>query len=289
LAYDRRVWWRNARSLFEEVQLRVAISAHERRVRRRKARSPDRIMQKLTLGEYRELLAGVPTPSREQMEGFARFVSTAHSWYKHLPLLPPGIPMTFFLDPGAGTQRIVDRRGRMQQVDRLKSGFHYSWLPTAEYRDRFGHPAFARTAGTVVTLIGADGSELVPPDNQPALFEPGRAELVSLPNEVLEAGVAYVSGVIHTRASYPVLWQLPKNRDASGVDWPAEVLAQIRERVRALSVDPQLIEPPPDPADEGDLDDEECDLVLHRLLTAEGERQLRSIVAALERVVDLVR
>jgi len=284
----------------------------------------------LTLGEYRALLAGVPEPSREQIEAFARFVSTAHSWYKHLPLLPPGVPMTLFLDPGAGAQLIIDRRGRIRQVNRRKRGFHYSWLRTAEYRDRFGHAAFARSAGTgtVVSLMRAEGSQLIPSDDKPAIFDPARGELLALPDEVLEAGVAQVTGVMHPRASLPALWGFPKNFNASHVDWPtqsggATVLAEILERVRALRADPTLIEridlgldrpaerhgatvvaqvfervralgthpkqgKPPRDRDRYYLAGS-CDLVLYRLLTPERERQRASIASALERVVDLVR
>jgi hypothetical protein len=247
----------------------------------------------LTLGEYRELLAGVPTPSREQMEAFARFVATAHSWYKHLPLLPPGIPMTFFLDPGAGAQRIVDWRGRVRLVDRVESGFHYSWRPTAEYRDRFGHAAYARTTragmpvvGTSISLIRWNLSQLVPSEDKPAIFEPGRARLVALPDEVVEAGTAFLSGVVHDRASWPGSWQWHMTEwNAPRVDWPAESggadgWAKITERVQALIADPELIALSPDHFF--------GDYVLYLLLTPERERQLRGIVAALERVVDLV-
>ena len=288
------------------------------------------IVRSLTLGEYRELLAGVPEPSREQIEAFARFVSTAHSWYKHLPLLPPGVPMTLFLDPGAGAQLIVDKRGRIRQVKRRKHGFHYSWLRTAEYRDRFGHAAFARGAGTgtVVSLMRAEGSQLIPSDDRLAIFHPGRGELLALPDEVLEAGVAQVSGVVHPRAALPALWGFSTNLDASRVDWPPEsggatALAQILERVRALTADPNLIERvdvhldrPAErhgatvvaqilervralsagPMQSKPLLDPDrlhlgfdCDLVLYRLLTPERERQHVGMVAALERVVDLVR
>ena len=252
------------------------------------------------LGEYRELLAGVPMPSREQIEAFARFVSTAHSWYKHLPIWPPGVPMNFFLDPGAGAQRIVDARGRVDQVDRLERGFHHSWLPTAKYRDSFGHAAYARTAGTgtVVSFIGADGSQLAPSHEEPLVFEPSGAELVALPDEVLEAGTALLSAVVHPRGPLLVPSRVAWDRDpgrsgTSPADWPAEsggtaALAQILERAEALLADPQLEKPAPD----GNPDRHHllgCDFVLYQLLTPERERQQRGMVAALECVVDLVR
>lgn len=73
-----------------------------------------------------------------QMQQFALFVSNAHSWYKHLPYLPPGEPFQFFLDPGAGMQLVVSSQGSVDATPRAEPGFHYSWLPTVEYRARFG-------------------------------------------------------------------------------------------------------------------------------------------------------
>jgi hypothetical protein len=257
-------------------------------------RSEAKTVRSLTLGEYRELLAGVPEPSLEQIEAFARFVSTAHSWYKHLPLLPPGVPMTLFLDPGAGAQ-LHRRQGRTHTAGQPPK----ARLPLLLAKDgRVPGPFRSRRLrqerwhGTVVSLIRADGSQLIPSDDKPAIFEPHQAELVALPDEVLEAGVAHVSGVVDPRASLPALWRLSRNSDASRVDWPAEsggaaVLAQILERVRALSGHPKRIEPPLD-ADRDHLIGG-CDLVLYRLLTPERERQRAGMVAALERVVDLVR
>ena len=257
--------------------------------------------QQLTLAEYRDLLAGVSMPSDSQIEAFASFVSTAHSWYKHLPLLPPGVPMVFFLDPGAGAQRIIDRRGRMEQTERLEHGFHYSWIQTAQYRGLFGRASYARTAGTgtVASLISADRSQLIPSDNEPVIFEPGRGHLVALPDEVLEAGTAYVSAVIHPRAAwYPVWsgWQLPPcYDDPARVQWPPEsggtdAYVEILARVNALRDGA--------PVQEQSLDEDEAmgdkmghngDLVLHRLLRPERERQQHGVVAALNRVIDLVR
>ena len=252
-------------------------------------------MRKLSLDEYRDLVVGVPSPSRDQMHEFARFVSTAHSWYKHLPTLPPGVPMTFYLDPGAGTQRIVDRRGRVRQFERKEGGFHYSWHPTADYRVRFGHAAYAASAGTSVSLVSSEGAKWVPSDDEPSIFEPARAELVALPREVLEAAVAEVSGLIHNRAACYQFWRLlpPDYDDPSRVDWPAEsggaaAYAEILDRFQELSAGAAV--------EEATWDDDRYlwgfpsgDLVLHRLLMPERERQQRGIVAALERVVALVR
>ena len=86
----------------------------------------------MTLEEYRAAVADLPRPTAEQMHEFVRYVASAHSWYKHLPLWPPGRQFTFFLDPGAGMQRVVTADGSMDVIDREVQGFHYSWLPTRD-------------------------------------------------------------------------------------------------------------------------------------------------------------
>jgi hypothetical protein len=47
-------------------------------------------LSSLTLAQYVDLVSPVPPPTQQQKEDFADFVSHAHSWYKHLPLYPPG-------------------------------------------------------------------------------------------------------------------------------------------------------------------------------------------------------
>ena len=266
---------------------RNAYGAYDRHVWIRKLPGVG-VARRLTLGEYRELLAGGHPPSREQIEDFARFVSTAHSWYKW-PLLPPGVPMTFFLYPSGGAQRItVGPEGQLHQVNSLEGGFIHSSSPTD---DRFGNAAYD-SRGDTLFLIPADGSRSKPVFRPgPVRFKPGRDELVALPHEVLEAGVADVTAVMHPRASLPILWRRVLDSDVERVEWPAESggaagLEQILERARALIANPKLIERPPDPAPHHSLTG--CDFALYRLLSPERERQQRGILAALERVVDLV-
>jgi hypothetical protein len=76
-------------------------------------------------------------------------------------------------------------------------------------------------------------------------------------------------------------------RVGRGERWAA-CLGQIRERLRALSADPDLSQERPETApDNADLYG--CDFVLYRLLTPERERQQAGMVAALSRVIDLLR
>lgn len=93
----------------------------------------------LTLSEYRSLVVTLPPPTDQQKDNFSKFVSQAHSWYKHLPLCLPGVKFHFFIDSSAGCERAVTFTGKIKLTPRAKQGFHYSWIPTNEYRRNFGY------------------------------------------------------------------------------------------------------------------------------------------------------
>lgn len=96
-----------------------------------------------TLARYRLIVSDLPRPTESQI---ADFVGHAHSWYKHMRLRVTRSRLHFFLDPGAGMQRVGYLDGKVKVVRRAEQGLHYSWIPTEEYRTRFGHLAFSRTA-----------------------------------------------------------------------------------------------------------------------------------------------
>src|SRR5689334_22083945 len=93
-----------------------------------------------SLPEYRRIVSALPRPSAEQVKDFVGFVSGAHSWYKHLPLLPPRTPFFFFLDPLSGYDLVHRRDGSVVHEERTENSrpFHYTWMLTSTYRERFG-------------------------------------------------------------------------------------------------------------------------------------------------------
>src|SRR4051812_371805 len=85
---------------------------------------------------YVDSVADLPRPTLQQIGEFVEYVSTAHSWYKHLPLIPPGSPFTFYLDPNAGCEWI-ENGSRSHFRERLANApererFHYTWQPTSD-------------------------------------------------------------------------------------------------------------------------------------------------------------
>ena len=110
----------------------------------------------LSLAAYRACVANLERPTRAQMEAFAEFVCQAHSWYKHLPFYPPGKSLQFFLDPAAGMDLFFNASG-VDAAPRDVTGFHYSSIPTRDYRERFGCLAFSRST-EAFTASCAEGS-----------------------------------------------------------------------------------------------------------------------------------
>ena len=232
----------------------------------------------LTLAEYLNLLSGVPLPSTQQKSQFAEFLSTAHSWYKHLPPNLPGQPFYFFIDKCARCDRHLQENGTAVLADRRERGFHYSDIPTAEYRSRFGYLAFSCSSGTSVFV--AEWPQVYSRDKVAAI--PGDdGKMNALPNEILEAGETQLTAIIHPGAScYPICNRL--------TDWPAEsggriALEKIAARCRELQ----------DPANpESKLYTRSVgytDPLLESLVAPERQRQKREIVRSIDRVCELIR
>jgi hypothetical protein len=108
-----------------------------------------------SLSDYRGYVRRLPRPSEEQIEDYVQFVSGAHSWYKHLPLLPPGEPFRFFVDPLSGFDRVIQRDGSVIHHERTDTSlqFHYTWMTTKEYRRRFAYLAYTQDAAPEFLIL----------------------------------------------------------------------------------------------------------------------------------------
>ena len=275
----------------EELWLPTAtrlIAAH------REARSPP-VGAALRLSEYRALAKSLPVPTPLQVRHFAEFVAGAHSWYKHLPLLPANAPLQFFLDPAAGMQLTRAADGRVTAAIRDKQGFHYSWLPTAKYRERFGYLAFSKSSGTSVSLQSDDGSRLVGADDAPCVYDRAARASYQLSEEALMAGRAFISGIVHELASFRNHWQRVIERTERFDDVldrvdGLEVGKRILDRCRVLKEDPSRAEP--GSPQNGDAFHETrlaaFDFPLHQLVEAERQRQIEGMAAAAARLIRLV-
>lgn len=240
----------------------------------------------MTLDRYLELASRLPLPTREQVEAFAAHIRHAHSWYKHLPILPPGRPFHFYLDPGAGMTRVVREDGQLGVVGRTdETRYHYSWFSTDETRERFGFLSYGVTYPQAV----------VRPHELPALLDPDLGIDVTVATQALEAARVDVSGLIHPLGTNPYIILLQARHIAPA--WPVETggsqqAAKVLERCRAL-VERQV---PVLPAPQGaKIDDEtrwamtSCDWGLYELLAAERQRQQDALVDAALRAVSFVR
>jgi hypothetical protein len=227
----------------------------------------------LTPAQYVASLSRVPLPTTKQKLQFADFVCKAHSWYKHLPANPPGEPFYFYLDKYAGCDRLLKRDGTAVMVERTEHGFHYSDLPTEEYRMRFGHLAYSCESGTAVFVTSwpvafpRDKVVAVPGDD-------GR--MFGLPAEILAAGETRLTAIIHPGGACCTVCERLRS-------WPEKsggqiVLEKIAARCREMQ----------DPANPDWMMHTRSigysDPRLDELLAPERQRQKDEIVRAIDRV-----
>lgn len=246
----------------------------------------------LSLSRYSAMVSKTPLPSDDQIAEFARFVSTAHSWYKHLPLFPPGIPFHFYVNPFSGHDRVVSSDGRVSHRLRADSsdGFHYTWMTTAEYRRRFAALDYVAAAGTSLA-VRVRGGVLVQRYDIPVVFS-AQGQPFQVPREVLDAGRVEVTGAIHPMAT--TMWfskWIAGFMEAEGVvrQWPAETggeetLTRIAARAEAIrwpAVDVKDIPRHPGlPAG--------TDLELETLMAPERRRLQNNMVVAMKAVRTLI-
>lgn len=181
----------------------------------------------MNLNAYRRWIKDVSAPTDSQIESFAGYVADARSWYKHLPLTPPGAIFHFYIDPHAGVDRLVNSSGEVYLRTRTQDAdlFHYSWIPTDEYRERFGCLAFSCAAGSAVFMDDQLGDTDLLIDNNCALptknptagaeyeavlldgnchhpvLQTSCLTTNSPPKEVLEAGACALTALVHPRAT----------------------------------------------------------------------------------------
>ncbi len=239
----------------------------------------------LQMAEYVALAVRLPPPTEDQRENFADFVSGAHSWYKHIPVWQPGVPFHFFIDPSAGCERRVTVFRKVKVTPRVKRGFHYSWIPTPEYRERFGYLTYSCAAGTKASEVKF-GFMVTSTDGIAAIPKDGR--LYGLPPEVLQAGSVNLTSVIHPLSATYAYWD--ELGPAKYLKWPTEsggqgCVQKIIERCQAMRHESfeERKEKRILISEEGFVDAE-----LYELFTPERKRQQSEMINAMRRVCDLV-
>lgn len=196
-------------------------------------------MHRLTLDEYRKAVSAHPAPSSGQIADFVDYVAGKHSWYKHLPLTPPGYRFILYIDPGAGMHSFESPDGRVEyrEIGDGDTLFHYSMMKTSEYRRRFGLLNVVDQGAPGFSLISDAGTAYF--DSSPVVFADGQRH--EIPAELAFIGGELVTGVIHELSGRDFLWRsyfsredtrFPEHFDA--LRWPQEtggdaVLEEIRK------------------------------------------------------------
>jgi len=150
--------------------------------------------------DYARLLADIPVPTVDQTSRYAIHVARSHSWYKHLPLLPPGGTFVCYLDPGAGRTRIQTPEGREVLIPRSESDdstLHYSLLPTRKHLDLFGHWNYQASHRPGIFVMSNAGISHIDA-GEVAILDPA-GEWVKVPPDETRIGTCHLTAFVHER------------------------------------------------------------------------------------------
>lgn len=180
---------------------------------------------------YLPLIATLQVPSVEQTERFVLYVAGVHSWYKHLPVLPPGYLFTFFLDPNAGRSLVctVDCEKFVDRTDE-EERFHHSWMLTAEYLEKFGHWNYAANAGPGLRTGSAAEGWAISPTPRPRVMT-SDGSWVELSTPVIEAGSCSLTAMVHASLN-PNTWLLNHGPD---------MMENFKNQLQLHPDDPELV------------------------------------------------
>lgn len=226
----------------------------------------------LSLEEYRTLFKGTARPADAQIVDFINHACEMHSWYKHLPLVPPGQGFQLLLDPQSGRKWVSHGDGPRFAADILEGDqlWHDSMMPTATYRRRFGHLQLRMD-----DVLSIEISDPV---------HGGALTAVLPPPEILEAGRVTLTAVIHRHTRSEWLWMnhfTYAEEDGfpeSAFAWPDETGGtDIVHAIRSLLADSDSALPKGDSRHS-----------IEELITPERQRQLREIRRAIDAMLDVV-
>ena len=231
---------------------------------------------------YLDIVRQLPRPTAAQVNGFVEYVCDAHSWYKHIPLMPPGTEFCFFQHPYAACERVSSRSGRLEFRERTERGFHYNQWPTIKYREHCGFLDYLHGPSSVPAIYLLEGENAEAQSG--SLMEPRRKEeqqRVLAPPEILDAGRVRLTSVIHPLASQPGVWLWMRNSPRlSRADWPTETGG--RETLEKILAVAQRW------ADRNFERQKEIWAEIEQLIAPERARQRALMVKAIEKMLRLV-
>lgn len=152
------------------------------------------------MSTYAKVVNKLPMPTQDQTRQFAEFVTSAHSWYKHLEIAPPS-PFVFFLDPNAGRTMVHVSDNEVAFVDNTDESeqFHYTWQTTEAYRRRFGFWNYEAPYGRTFQYQSAEG--IADTAGSGLLIHSPEGEWLPIPDRLVRVGTAQLTALMW----YPTL------------------------------------------------------------------------------------
>jgi hypothetical protein len=132
------------------------------------------------------------------------------------------VPFLFFLDPNAGRAETWDSSGQVAFADREEGldRFHYGWMTTDEYRERFGYLQYTARAGAHVGVGSPEG--LVVTGSPGALIYGESGDPLFLPAEIMDAGSVGLTAIVHDDGAGWWFGGPITERLRERLTWPAE-------------------------------------------------------------------
>jgi hypothetical protein len=168
---------------------------------------------------YLDLVRNSSRPTDDQIRSFAHFVSTDHSWYKHLPIGGRGEPFFFYLDPhvheefveiapGARAWRsIVREEAGAAQIPGFAIAYEDGDIPnetlmglnylarrntTAQWRNRFGLFSYWNHGPP-----DQPSDEAIESARHALRYGDDQGAARAIPLEVLERGLVYLRATVY--------------------------------------------------------------------------------------------
>lgn len=170
---------------------------------------------------YLRALAGLPLPTDEQLLAFVEHVCADYSLFKKLPLLPPGQPVRFWIDPNAGRDLHLGAGDGGHWMPRAGEGYSSALMHTATHIERFGYFnwEYARYMEYPATRVAnegqsfkrvnlpgleADASAPLELNERDRVATLCRVPVPDLPPEVLKWGTATLTGAVDSKSQSPL-------------------------------------------------------------------------------------
>jgi len=225
----------------------------------------------------------VPEPSKTQSIEFVDHVAHAHSWYKHLSLVF-GSEFVFFLAPNAN---MYFENGKFVKLVE-KDIFHYSSMPTDNYRKKFGHWSYREGQSASIELSKEQIEILLKKGIPLSSFQSDSVHSLNVPSFWWRIGSVPLNACVHLNHNY-FIWKRSPTRfgflqEGDHVSIPSDLKKNTGCPLPLLNKILEIWNP-----EKSDIfEDRDNKAHFESLVEEERHRQLDSMIRSMENIIQLI-